>query len=77
MDRTTKLLMAAVAAGLFANALTDLIPVARAADAIECRVVGPMEVKLSDFGCSAQIKSETSPLATNLPWRAAREDKRI
>ena len=55
MDRTTKGLMAAVAAGLFANALTDLIPVARAADAIECRVVGPMEVKLSDFGDELEI----------------------
>ncbi len=44
IDRTTKLLLAAVAAGLFLNAAAALVPVAHAADTT-CRIEGPIEVR--------------------------------
>ena len=49
MDRTTKFLMAAIAAGLFANALSNLVPVAHAADALECKVSGPLDIRVTSF----------------------------
>lgn len=47
IDRTTKLLLAAIALGLFAEAAARFMPVARA-DTTSCRVEGPVEVRLTD-----------------------------
>jgi len=70
MDRTTKFLIAAVAAGLFANAASNLVATAHAADMVECKVVGPMEVKVTSIDDELEIawdygtagSSSSSPL---------------
>lgn len=65
MDRTTKFLMAAIAAGLFANAFSNLVPVARAADSLECKVSGPMEVKVTSIDDELEITWDYSAPGAN------------
>lgn len=70
MDRTSKVLLALIALGLFANAARDWVPVARAADPTVCRIEGPIEVKISSIGDDLEVKwgfsqpgsSSSSPL---------------
>ncbi|MCA9489189.1 MAG: hypothetical protein KC621_04685 [Myxococcales bacterium] len=47
VDRTTKLLLAAIALGLFADAAGRFMPVALA-DTTSCRIDGPVEVRITD-----------------------------
>ena len=67
MDRTSKLLLALVALGLFANALR---PEAHAADTVPCRVEGPIDIRITsiqddievEWGFSQPGSSSSSPM---------------
>ena len=66
MDRTSKFLVLLVALGLFANA----VPRAQAADQLECKIDGPIEVRVESIGDDIEVKwafsapgsSSSSPL---------------
>ena len=70
MDRTTKLLLGAVALGIFANALQPLVTTAIAGDSMTCKVEGPIEVRIAtisdevelEWGFSQPGSSSSSPL---------------
>lgn len=80
MDKTTKLILAVIAAALCVIAVRGLNPVppAYASSDLECTVQGPMEIKgsisISNFGDDLEIKqgyaqpgsSSSSPVYTKI-----------
>ena len=65
MDNTTKSLLAAIALGLFVNALSNAVPVALAAERVECRIDGPVEVRVTSINDDIEVKRAFGQVGTS------------